>query len=405
VCAFPAHAVTADAGSSAIPTTVSDATDGAVVRADAKTLEPVSATILYSFGVSVHDGRTPFAGVIQASDGNFYGTTDMGGKYGAGTVFKVTPAGVETVLHSFGSGTDAAMPQAGLIEGTDGNFYGTTQLGGTHGAGAVFQISRAGKESVLYSFGGYSGDGEEPYAPVTLGRDGNLYGTTADGGAAFVGTVFKLTLTGEETVLHSFALSQGDGIEPYAGLIQASDGDFYGTTVDGGANRFGAIFKITSGGAESVVYSFSGGTADGANPYASLLEGKNGTFYGTTYGGGSGTGGTVFKWTIKGTETVLASFAASGEGGGPGGAYPYAALIKGKNGDLYGTTQYGGAEQGGTVFSVTPKGDESAVYSFGSNNVLISAPNGLIQSTNGNLYGTTAFGGAYGGGALFELKN
>jgi uncharacterized repeat protein (TIGR03803 family) len=384
-----------------------DDTSSAVVTADYAILPRVTATILYSFGVSATDGRYPFAGVIQGSDGNFYGTTAYGGKFDAGTVFRVTPDGTETILHNFGYGTDAALPQAGLIEGADGTFYGTTQLGGAHNAGTVFQISRSGKESVLYSFGAYPSDGEEPYAAVTLGNDGNLYGTTVYGGAAAssVGTVFKVTLTGTETVLHSFAVIQGDGIEPYAGLIQASNGDFYGTTVDGGANRFGTIFRITPEGDESVVYSFRGGTADGSGPSASLLEGKNGNFYGTTYGGGAGTGGTVFKWTLAGKETVLASFVASGTGGGPAGAYPYAALIKGKDGNLYGTTEYGGADQAGTAFSVTPGGDESAIYSFGSSNVSFSGPNGLIQGRDGNLYGTTANGGAHGGGVLFKLNH
>jgi len=381
-----------------------------------------SETVLHSFAGG-SDGATPYAALIQGSDGNFYGTTELGGSnsscsasislHGCGTVFKVTPAGVETVLYSFAGGSDGANPHAGLIQGSDGDFYGTTGHGGVNsscsasqyasGCGTVFKVTPAGVETVLYSFAGGS-DGSDPDAALIQGSDGNFYGTTGYGGSnssctgtvlVGCGTVFKVTPAGVETVLHSFT-GGGDGGVP-DGLIQGSDGNFYGTTADGGSNSIcsasvsvygcGTVFKVTPAGVETVLYSFTG-VGDGIGP-TGLIQGSDGNFYGTTSDGGSSliSNGAVFKVTPAGVETVLYSFFAND------GADPGAALIQGSDGNFYGTTELGGSTGVGTLFKITPAGVETMLYSFtggGDGGV----PNGLIQGSDGNLYGTTEIGGA-----------
>jgi len=305
-------------------------------------------TVLYSFAGGSSDGASPAAGLIQGSDGNFYGTTDAGGAGGFGTVFKITPGGTETVLHSFTANSDGAEPEASLIQGSDGTFYGTTDIGGTSGNGTVFTITLTGIETVLHPFAGSSSDGSRPSAGLIQGGDGNFYGTTATGGASGVGTVFKITPSGTETVLYSFAGGSSDGSHPDGGLIQGSDGNFYGTTDAGGANGDGTVFKITPSGTETLLYSFTGGSSDGSNPTAGLIQGTDGNLYGTTFLGGANGHGTVFKITPSGTETVLHSFA----GGFSDGESPEASLIQGSDGNLYGTTLDGGFSSVGTVFKV-----------------------------------------------------
>jgi uncharacterized repeat protein (TIGR03803 family) len=356
-------------------------------------------SVLHSFG-SGNDGQTPEDGLIQATDGNFYGTTSYGGVYSDGTVFKITPAGVETLLYSFGSSaSDGAHPWGALIQGTDGNFYGTTVSGGTHSnAGTVFKITPAGSETVLWSFGGGT-DGTHPYAGLLQGVDGNFYGTTLTGGANTVGTVFKITPAGVETVLWSFG-SGTDGTNPEAGLILASDGNFYGTTQNGGVNSAGTVFKITPAGAETVLYSFAS-SGDGTNPYAALVQGADGNFYGTTQNGGADSVGTVYTVTPAGAETLLYSF-----GGVAGdGSNPYDSLIQAADGNFYGTTNLGGANNVGVIFKITPGGVETVVYSFGSNGAYDGGYpyGGLIQGTDGNFYATTSAGGQSSFGSVFKF--
>lgn len=358
---------------------------------------PPTETVLYSFGNS-GDGQNPQASLIQASDGNFYGTTDAGGATGEGTVFEITPAGVETVLHSFGNSGDGDHPQAGLIQGSDGNFYGTTYDGGANDDGTVFKITPAGMETVLYSFGS-SGDGYTPAGGLIQGSDGNFYGTTSSGGAHSFGTVFKITPGGAETVLYSFgANGDGDADEPFAGLIQGSDGNFYGTTALGGLTSAGTVFKITPAGAETVLYSFANGKAnDGQHPRG-LIQGSDGNFYGTTNAGGANSRGTVFEITPSGTETVLHSF-----GSGSDGQNPDTGVIQGSDGNFYGTTQNGGANGDGTVFQVTAAGLETVLYSFGSSGDGRGPQAGVIQGSDGNFYGTTYSGGANSYGTVFKI--
>ena len=210
-----------------------------------------------------------------------------------------TPAATETVLYSFGAGTDGSSPDAGLIRDGSGNLYGTTLNGGNHNAGAVFKITPAGVESVLYSFGATTTDGKVLQAGLVMDASGNFYGTTSSGGLNNTGTVFKITPAGVESVLYSFgATTSGDGFGPQAGLVMDASGNFYGTTSAGGLNNTGTVFKITPAGVESVLYSFGTTTSgDGANPRAGLVMDASGNFYGTTFGGGSTGAGTVFEIT------------------------------------------------------------------------------------------------------------
>jgi uncharacterized repeat protein (TIGR03803 family) len=308
--------------------------------------------VLHNFGAS-EDGEAPYAGLLNLN-GTLYGTTLRGGETYYGTVFAITTSGKEKVLHNFGGSGDGEAPYAGLIN-VNGTLYGTTSGGGANDGGTVFKVTTSGKESVLYSFKGGSeygsDDGAGPDAGL-LNVKGAMYGTTEYGGTSNSGTVFTITPSGKETVLHSFGGS-GDGSYPLAGLINVK-GTLYGTTFQGGAIcDCGTVFAITTSGAETVLHSFKGRPKDGSEPGAGLIN-VNGTLYGTTeYGGargGSYSGGTVFAVTTSGAETVLHSF----KGGPRDGSYPFAGLINVK-GTLYGTTSEGGAHGNcGTVFSLTP---------------------------------------------------
>jgi len=270
------------------------------------------------------------------------------------------------VLHSFaGHPGDGANPEAGLVRDAQGNLYGTTLTGGSGGpelcsgvggCGTVFKLDTTSKETVLYSFTGVP-DGEEPDAGLVRDAQGNLYGTTYNGGASNLGTVFELDTTGKETVLHSFTGTGGDGSEPYGGLVLDAQGNLYGTTSFGGASGDGTVFELDTAGKETVLYSFTGTGGDGAYP-SGLVRDAQGNLYGTTYGGGASGFGTVFKLDTAGKETVLYSF--TGTGGD--GAYPsgLVRLVRDAQGNLYGTTYEGGdlacdAPYGcGTVFKLTP---------------------------------------------------
>jgi uncharacterized repeat protein (TIGR03803 family) len=275
---------------------------GTVFKVDKKGKE----TVLYSFTGAGGDGNYPYAGLVRdALSGNLYGTTFYGGTYlNYGTVFKVDKTGHETVLHSFTGGTDGGNPYAGLVrDALSGNLYGTTFGGGDltcnppTGCGTVFKVDATGNETVLYSFTGGT-DGGYPRAGLVRDAKGNLYGTTSGGGVQGYGTVFKVDTTGTETVLYSFGATAGDGAEPWASLVRDAQGNLYGTTFDGGAYDYGTVFKVDKKGKETVLYSFTGARGDGYYPIAGLVrDALSGNLYGTTVGGGVQGSGMVFKLT------------------------------------------------------------------------------------------------------------
>ncbi len=349
---------------------------------------------LHNFGDASGDPLNPQnSGIVaQGRDGNLYSTTPTGGGAALGTVFKITAQGNISVLYNF-DGTHGKFPYGGLTLGTDGNFYGTTSAGGSTNLGVVFQITPAGGFTVLHTFA--SSDGYSPYAPPIQGADGNFYGTTVFGGASGYGTVYKMTSAGTLTVLHSFDLANGRN--PYGPLVQGNDGNFYGTAYSGlSANQYGMVFKVTGKGTFTILHAFN--LTDGANPYAGLVLGKDGNFYGTTFNGGSVGYGNVFKISPGGTLTALHSFTPASDGG-----TPYGGLVQATDGNFYGVGYLGGTTNHGTIFRVTSGGAFSARYSFdgtkGSSPMITP-----LQHTTGILYGDTNTGGTHNTGAFYSLK-
>jgi uncharacterized repeat protein (TIGR03803 family) len=428
----------------------------------------VTETVVYSFCSQPNhttgaclDGETP-NGVIEGSDGNFYGTTGPFGVASGGTMYKLTPSGTLTTLHSFCPQMD---PNSGhcpdgygpgpVIEGGDGNFYGIAGTGGVNfyrgggTAGTAYMITPSGTFTTLYSFcaqvdpsSGNCLDGQFPVRMIE-GGDGNFYGITntggpnSFGGAQPGGTVFKMTPSGVLTTLYSFCSQQDpsnftclDGQEPI-GLFEGSDGNFYGITPVGGqfgrsTVSGGTVFKLTPSGTLTTLHSFcsmkdpnTGNCLDGEGP-SDLIEGSDGNFYGTTSSGGKNGDGSIFRLTPSGTLTTLYSFCSKGNPNTfscPDGADP-SAVIEGSDGNFYGTTRTGGEfgndNRDGTAFMLTPSGTLTTLYSFCSQldpttfDCLDGAhPNaGFIQASDGNFYGTTDSGGANGQsgfGTLFKL--
>ena len=362
--------------------------------------------IVWEFGYGA-DGQTPQAGMIRGPDGNFYGTTEYGGSNLGGTVFKYTPTpserysptGTEAPItgFNFGSSPGNQSPLGTVLLGNDGNFSGTTNTGGANNAGTVFKVTPSGSGSVLWSFGNGT-DGGNPKSALVQGSDGALYGTTTGGGAFGGGTVFRITLAGVESILWSFG-SGADGADPEAGVIQGTDGNLYGTTLLGGTQSQGIVFKVSPSGVETVLFNFD--PATGSSPKAALIQATDGNFYGTTSAGGSARGGTVFKITPAGEESVLWSFGAGHD------AYsPAASLVQGSDGNFYGTTIAGGTVNNGdgTIFRVTPDGVETVLWDFGyGGNGGFSEPFGLVEDADGNFYGTTSGGGGAGAGTIYKL--
>jgi uncharacterized repeat protein (TIGR03803 family) len=369
-------------------------------------------TVIYSFPISP-DGTFPkglnptFTPILDGS-GNLYGATTEGGAYSDGTVFKVTPKGKETVRHGFSNKRkdNGFFPAGSLVLDGKGNLYGTTSDGGAYSYGTVFKVTPEGKETVLHSFKDDGTDGVEPYAGVIIDQTGNLYGTTSYGGTIDdYGTVFKVTPSGEYTILYNFGGS-GDGIYPNA-LALDSKGNLYGTTFQGGAYGVGTVFELTPSGTETVIWSFGLGT-DGAYPGNGMIPvlDTEGNLYGTTPNGGAYNAGTVFKLTPSGAETILYSF--NPQGNAPNGESPRSGVILDAEGNLYGTTPGGGAycvpeNNCGTVFELTPTGTETVLHSFGASGDGFDPWGGLVSDGKGNLYGTTIEGGAYGYGAVIKL--
>ena len=303
-------------------------------------------TTIYSFCplTGCADGAYPFGGVTLGFDGNFYGTTQGGGSHGAGTVFKVTPTGTLTTLWNFANGTDDSVPVYTTLQGQDGNMYGVSvgQYNGQYGA--LFKVSAAGVFKALRDFG-YS-NGAAPNLP-TQGTDGNFYGTAQGGGdpTCRCGVVYRATAAGVITVLHKFKGYPTDGYRPLAVLVQGYDGNFYGTTYQGGAKNYGSVFKITPSGTFTLLYSFDSFTGDGVKPITGLTLGTDGNFYGTTGSGGTKNAGTLYQITPAGKETILYNFCAVSCLDGFGPATP---LVLHTDGKFYGNTN--GNSNGGSVF-------------------------------------------------------
>ncbi len=360
----------------------------AVARAQSYT-----ESVLFSFGGKV-DGGNPQSVLIMDAAGNLYGTTAAGGGHGMGTVFELSPTGTETVLYAFKGGKDGAAPTAGLVGDAVGNLYGTTSKGGSAGFGTVFEISNTGVETVLHHFAGGT-DGAFPTG--TLARDGagNLYGTTLDGGLDNDGVVYELPAAGGETILHAFTGGK-DGSFPQGGVIYGG-GKLYGTSSAGSKTPDGQVFGLGVNGTYGTLARFNG--TDGELPFGGLLMDSAGDLFGTTEEGGAKGAGVVYKLTAAGKQSVLYAF-----GGGTDGETPDCTLVQNARGVVYGTTIDGGADGLGTVFAVTPNGTETVLYSFaGGKHDGANPQAGLLMDAQGNLYGTTSGGGPKGAGTVYKL--
>jgi uncharacterized repeat protein (TIGR03803 family) len=351
-------------------------------------------------------GAYPFK-LVQGMNGNLYGTSGGGDSaHLDGTVFEMTPAGLLTTLYTFSGGSDGTRP-SGLVLATSGNFYGTT-LGierscAKVGCGTVFKITPSGGLTTLHTF--HSTDGADPHT-LALGIDGNLYGATPNGGnikncvsnfVAGCGTLYKITPAGQLTTLHVFCLQMpcADGENPGAQLVQASNGLFYGAAPAGGSIKeicgCGTIFQTTTAGTFTVQHTF--GVTDGDGP-SGLIQGSDGLLYGTT-----STVGSIFNISTSGMLTTLFNFNVS-DGEFPGG------VIQATDGNFYGTTDAGGANGFGNIFELTPAGVFTVLHDFSGTDGQYT--NGLIQATDGKFYGTTTGGGivncsGYGCGTVFSL--
>jgi uncharacterized repeat protein (TIGR03803 family) len=400
----------------------------------------VAAAQTYSTVASFDEsnGKAPTTPLVQGIDGNFYGTTQLGGAHSFGVVFAASPTGTITPVYSFCSQStarsmcyDGMQPIAALAVGINGNLYGTASSGGADcafngslGCGTVFEVTPAGQFTTLYRFCKTSStcaDGAYPYGNLLLASNGNFYGTTSQGGAYNGGTVFEITPAGKLTTLYSFCSQANcaDGNYPVTGLIE-TNGKLYGTTYDGGTvpcsyfkngSGCGTIFEMTLEGKLTTLYSFG---TDAGLLQVPLALASNGNFYGTSANGGTGDCkagcGTIFEITPSGDFTTLYNFCtnpvhdACADGG-----YPLDPLIQATDGNLYGTTSAGGytleGADGGTIFSITPQGDLTTLWTVGQDYVFASGPDGgMIQATNGNFYGTTQTGGTDNQGTVFEFS-
>lgn len=365
----------------------------------ALTAFPQDFNLLVSF--DNHNGAKPNIGLIQGLDGNYYGTTEGGngftGGWGYGTIYQLTPGGTVTNLHRFTpADPHGAVPLAGLAQDINGDFYGTTcasYCDGVTGYGTIFRMAPNGRITTLHAFD--PTDGAVPNSLLVRGIDGSFYGTTSEGGADNAGTIFRITPDGTFSSLYSFTgASDGGGPE---GLTLGPDGDFYGTTYYGGASaEAGTVFKIAPGGEFTSLYHFN--KTSGTGTYSALTLGRDGDLYGMTYIGGQGGFGTIFKITPRGALTILHSF------NGSNGSFPVGALVAGSDGNLYGTTLEGAIGYG-NIFRITPGGVFTSLFTFSEPNQQGDQPHGgMLQGTDGDFYGTTWYGGVDNMGVVFRLS-
>jgi len=360
----------------------------------------------------------PAQSLVQGLDGDFYGTTFEGGLYGAGIIFKLTKNGQLVTVHNFcaQSGcTDGLEPAAGLIQAVDGNFYGTTEFGGqgVYPLGTFFSMSPNGAFTTLYSFcsqyNGWYGclDGSEPEGQLVQGVSGDIYGTTPGGGDNFGGVVFVAAPNGQVSTLYSFCamLDCADGQGPYAGLTLGWDGRLYGTTIGGGSAFSGTVFRLSPDGKETILYSSCSQHGSSFhrcfNPTGTgtLIQGLDGSFYGTSQGGGLYGSGTAFRLTADGVLNNLHNFNVAD------GSYT-GSVIQASDGNFYGTTKSGGRNGFGTIFKITPEGVFRTIHDFDApvNCVVDCYANSmLMQATDGNLYGVYSSVG-YGYSTIFRVE-
>jgi len=363
--------------------------------------------IIHNFAGS--DGDAPLAGLAMDAEQNLYGTASSGGQYGGGVVFKATRAGKEMVMHSFGKAADGSSPEGSLILDASGNLYGTTFSGGTAGAGTVFKISTKGKESILYSFAG-GADGANPVSGLAMDASGNLYGTTSAGGAYSAGTVFEVSASGQHTVLYSFGSIANDGTDPVAGVTLDTQGNLYGTAAAGGLYSYGTVFELSPSGSnwtENILHNFEL-QDDGGTPYAGLIFDHSGNLYGAATQGGAGGsngGGTVFELTPSGGSWTF-SVIYSLTGWGISGTFRDL-LFDASTGVIYATTHCDGDYDAGTVYELKPSAGTwsyTELYTFTGGTDGYYVFSNLVMDKGGNLYGTTNTGGANDYGEIFKVK-
>lgn len=351
-------------------------------------------TVLRSLNKAT-DGGNCYGSLTEGKDGNLYGITYSGGTLGYGTIFKITTSGVFTVLRNLNSTTDGAYSQSDLIQATDGNFYGMSYSGGTYGNGTIFKITTAGVLTVIKHLASAK-DGGSPYGNLFQHTDGNLYGMTRTGTAGNAGGIFKITLAGVYTQLHSFVAAT-EGTTPNGGLVQGKDGNLYGVASAGGTLRGGTAFKITTTGAFTLLASFPG-SAIGNAPLETPVKGSDSAYYGLNSTGGLYGYGTVVKVCGNAT-TVLFSFNRTANG-----AFPKGSLVRATDGNFYGITTDGGTNSAGTIFKITPAGVFTVLRHLVPATDGAGAQGSLIQAKDGFLYGMTNSGGAKSGGTIFKIS-
>jgi uncharacterized repeat protein (TIGR03803 family) len=384
----------------------------------------VLASILFCFGVSVYlpaqtfttlaefnnTDWNPLDPLIQGADGKFYGVTGGNSNFLlGGTDFSYAIGGSPEILYSFcpqNNCATGAEPGAGLIQAPNGKLYGVSSGGGSAKIGTIYSLTTSGTLDLLYQFGTQTNDGINPQSPLTIDVDGNFYGSTYNGGATGYGTIYKISQKGVKTTIYNFCPQTPcvDGAAPYGPMIVGTDGSLYGIAIYGGKSNQGEIFKVTRNGKLTSIYSFChlANCADGWNAQGGLIQASDGNFYGTAAQGGAHNKGAIFKITPAGTYTVLYSFCDCGDGN-----TPVTGLVQGTDGNLYGTTE-GTTTNYGTLFAITLSGTLTTLHSFNFTDG--AGPYGtLLQATDGKFYGTASYGGnaslcQYGCGTLFQLS-
>jgi uncharacterized repeat protein (TIGR03803 family) len=346
--------------------------------------------------------QSPRGILAQGEDGLLYGTSLKGGSVGEGTVFSMTPGGAVSALGSFADGSGGTHCNTGLSLGRDGNFYGTCPQGvSPYENGTVFSTSPSGAIATLYAFTGTDGKVPEVGQPVQ-GLDGKFYGVTESGGLNGAGTAFSIGSDGHLTTLYNFGTTSDDAGSPSGPLMLASDGNFYGTTTTGGKLGGGTVFKMTAAGQVTVLHDFpSSGKREGIQPMGGVVAGDNGQFYGVTFSGGANDLGTVFTLKQTGKVQILHSFSAADSV-----AFPCDSLTIANDRNFYGEAAAckDGTCEGSAIFEVTSKGVFKLLHTFVSASDGTKASSPLFLSTNGIFYGVTELGGSNGGGTAYSLN-